>query len=59
MIAYESLKTKPQVLSDFTGLTLKAFQNLLTAFAQAYEDDLDRRDAERVSKRERQRGADG
>ena len=34
----------------------KAFQTLRTAFYQAYEDDLDNRDAKRKHKRLRERG---
>ncbi|MCJ7529635.1 MAG: transposase family protein [Anaerolineales bacterium] len=34
----------------------KAFQTLLPAFYQAYEDDLDNRDAKRKHKRKRERG---
>ncbi|MCJ7632768.1 transposase family protein [Candidatus Bathyarchaeota archaeon] len=34
----------------------KAFQTLLPAFYQAYEDDLDSRDAKRKHKRQRERG---
>jgi hypothetical protein len=56
MITYASLKHKPAVFSSFTGLTLAAFSELLSAFGQAYEADLDQRDQERGIPRQRQRG---
>jgi hypothetical protein len=51
MIQYWELKKKPAIFRSFTGLSPKAFQTLLTAFYQAYEDDLDSRDAKRKHKR--------
>ena len=56
MIRYWELKKKPAIFRSFTGLSLKGFQALLPAFYQAYEDDLDRRDAKRKHKRQRERG---
>ena len=56
MITYASLKDKPAVFSSFTGLTLAAFSELLSAFDQAYETDRDRRDEERGQPRQRRRG---
>ena len=56
MVSYESLRTKPMVFQSFTGLTLNAFQQLLPAFEQAYEADLDQRDQQRAQARQRQRG---
>ena len=56
MINYQDLKKKPAVFQSFTGLKLKAFQTLLPAFYQAYEDDLDVQDAKRKQKRRRERG---
>jgi hypothetical protein len=56
MITSASLKHKPAVFSSFTGLTVAAFHQLLPAFAEAYEADLDRRDQKREQPRQRQRG---
>lgn len=56
MITYESLKTKPAVFQNFTGLTLGAFQQLLPAFVEVYEADLNQRDQQRTPTRQRQRG---
>jgi hypothetical protein len=56
MISYEQLKTKPGLFKSFTGLTLGAFAEILPAFRQAYEEDLDRRDQQRGQPRQRQRG---
>lgn len=56
MISYRELKKKPAVLRRMTGVSLKGFWALLPAFCQADEDDLDRRDARRDHKRQRERG---
>jgi hypothetical protein len=56
MISYQQLKAKPSLFKSFTGLTLNAFAELLAAFGQAYQDDLDRRDEQRAGPRQRQRG---
>lgn len=56
MISYQELKTKPDLFKSFTGVTLAAFAELLPVFRQAYQDDLDRRDAQRPVPRQRQRG---
>jgi hypothetical protein len=56
VITYATLKTKPAVFQSFTGLTLTAFDQLLPAFAAAYEADLEQRDQQRPQARQRQRG---
>ncbi len=56
MITYEKLKNKPQIFKSITGLTTMAFSEVLPAFDQAYEDNLDRRDEQREQPRQRQRG---
>lgn len=56
MITYEQLKNKPQVFKSITGLTVTTFSELLPAFRRAYEDKLDRHDAQREQARQRQRG---
>jgi hypothetical protein len=53
---YSELKKKPAIFKSFTGLTVKAFEELLPAFYRAYEDSLDKRDAQRKNKRQRARG---
>jgi hypothetical protein len=56
MIRFEKLKDNPQLFKCFTGLTLKAFNQLLPAFRQAYEETLERRDEQREAPRQRKRG---
>jgi hypothetical protein len=56
MITFKQLKSKPPIFRCLTGLRLKAFNELLPAFRQAYEEDLDRRDAKRELPRQRGRG---
>ena len=56
MITYEKLKNKPQVFKSIIGLTVATFSELLPAFRSAYEDNLDRHDAQREQPRQRQRG---
>jgi hypothetical protein len=56
MISYQQLKAKPNLFKSFTGITLSAFADLFPAFREAYQDDLDRRDKQRVIPRQRQRG---
>lgn len=56
MINYQQLKAKPSLFKSFTGVTVQAFEKLLPAFRQAYQDDLDRRDVQRKVPRQRQRG---
>ena len=56
MISYNKLVQKAAIFQNFTGLKLAAFAELLPAFEQAYEVDLDRQDAQRKRKRRRQRG---
>ena len=56
MITYEKLKNKPQIFKSITGLTMMAFSEVLPAFDQAYEDNLERRDEQRAHPRQRQRG---
>lgn len=56
MITFKQLKNKPSVFRSLTGLRLKAFNELLPAFCQAYEEDLDRRDKQRELPRQRGRG---
>lgn len=57
MITYNNLVQKASIFQSFTGLKLAAFAELLPAFEQAYQADLERRDAQRKQARQRQRGA--
>lgn len=56
ILRFCELKKKPAVFRSFTGLCPKAFEVLLPAFYQAYEDDLDKRDVQREHSRQRERG---
>lgn len=56
MIAFQALKNKPDAFRCFTGMNLVAFRKLLSAFEQAYEADIERRDQARSAKRQRERG---
>jgi len=56
MIRFEKLKNNPQLFKSFTGLNLKAFNQLLPAFRRAYEEALERRDEQREEPRQRKRG---
>ena len=57
MIAYKTLIRKPILFKNFTGLSVKAFQSLLSEFEEAYEIELDKRDQARHKARQRSRGA--
>lgn len=50
------MQNKPKVLRHLCGLTPPALGNLLPAFQAAYQRDLERRDQERTSERQRQMG---
>jgi len=56
MITYATLAKKPKLFLNFTGLSVQAFEQLLPAFEAAYETDLLRRDEQRTTPRQRQRG---
>jgi len=56
MIRYQQLRAQATLFKSFTGITERAFAELLPAFRQAYQDALDRRDAQRSAPRQRQRG---
>ena len=56
MISYDKLKDKPRVFQSIVGLSLSGFDKLLPAFHCAYEIELEKRDKERKSPRQRQRG---
>jgi hypothetical protein len=56
MLSYAKIKDRPRILKSFTGLTLQAFTELLPTFNQAYQQDLEQRDAQRPIPRQRRRG---
>lgn len=56
MVRFEQLKKNPHLFKSFTGLNLKAFEQLRPAFRQAYEEALERRDEQRKEPRQRKRG---
>lgn len=56
MVSFNELKRRPAVFRSFTGLTLLAFYQLLSAFEQAYEADLLEREQKRTPPRRRARG---
>ena len=56
MISYEGLKERPHLFKSVTGLTSAAFRELLPAFQRAFEVDLEQRDTQRASPRQRGRG---
>jgi hypothetical protein len=56
MISFIALKKNSAVFQSFSGLTLLAFYKLLPSFEQAYEDDLFKREQERSTPRQRERG---
>ncbi|XWX03423.1 transposase family protein [Aggregatilineales bacterium SYSU G02658] len=56
MVSYRKLSKNPRLFQSFTGLRLEAFAQLLPAFREAYQADLDYRDAQRAASRQRQRG---
>lgn len=53
MLNYASIKGKSRLLRSLTGLTPRAFARLVPAFRQAYQQDLQRRDAQRSTPRQR------
>jgi DDE superfamily endonuclease/Helix-turn-helix of DDE superfamily endonuclease len=57
MIRFEALKNKAAMMKCLTGLTVEGFMALLPAFEAAYEADLDQRDKQRSTPRQRERGA--
>lgn len=56
MITFNRIKHKPRIFKTFTGLRLAAFESLLPAFRDAYEQDLDKHDQQQSKPRQRRRG---
>jgi hypothetical protein len=57
MMDFENIHTRPRVFPQLTGLTVAAFESLLPAFGQAYQDDRQQRDQARPTPRQRRHGA--
>ena len=57
MMDFENIHTRPRVFQQLTGLTVAAFESLLAAFDQAYQEDRQRRDQARPIPRQRRYGA--
>src|SRR4051794_8301084 len=47
MLNFQTIRSRPRVFQQLTGLTPAAFEALLAAFERAYEDDRQRRDRQR------------
>src|SRR4051795_4726483 len=56
MMNFETLRTRPRVFQQLTGLTVAAFESLLAAFGRAYQEDRQERDHERPTPRRRRHG---
>src|SRR5690242_10782599 len=59
MIRYEEVKSKPNVLKSFSGLTVGGFGELVETFEKAYEEELGARDQQRTRQRQRGGGRKG
>jgi len=57
MIRFTELKNKPHLLRCLTGLNRVAFNELMVGFKRAYQDNLEQREQQRASPRQRRRGA--
>src|SRR4030067_2362180 len=56
MLRYEGLKNKPKLFKCLTGLSVEAFNKLLPAFRQAYQEDLKKQEQKRGEPRQRRPG---
>ncbi len=56
MLTYAKVANKRRALRSLTGLSRRAFANLLESFRQAYEGFLDEQDRQRAQPRQRGRG---
>ncbi len=56
MITYAELVKKSSLFQNLTGLRVEAFTALLSAFADAYAQDLEHREKHKATPRQRQRG---
>jgi hypothetical protein len=56
MMNFQMIRTRPRIFRQLTGLTMAAFQTLLTDFERAYDDDRQQRDRRRPTPRHRRPG---
>jgi len=56
MLNFQTIRTRPRVFQQLTGLTLAAFETLLADFERAYDDDRQQRDRQRPTPRQRRPG---
>ena len=56
MLNFQKIRTHPRVFQQLTGLTVTAFETLLADFERAYDDDLQQRDRQRPTPRQRRHG---
>lgn len=56
MITYAKIAQNPKLFQSVTGLSMRAFQQLLPAFEKAYEADLAHREDQKATPRQRQTG---
>ena len=56
MLTFDNLQTRSRIFRGFTGLSLAAFQNLLPAFVNAYQEALQREAQQRPTPRQRRPG---
>src|SRR3954464_15095650 len=56
MLNFQMIRTRPRIFRQLTGLTMAAFQTLLTDFERAYDEDRQQRDRQRSTPRHRRPG---
>src|SRR3954462_11276004 len=56
MLNFQTIRTRPRIFQQLTGLTLAAFETLLADFERAYDDDRQQRDRQRPTPRQRRPG---
>jgi hypothetical protein len=56
MLNFQTIRTRPRIFQQLTGLTLAAFETLLTGFERAYDDDRQQRDRQRPTPRQHRPG---
>jgi DDE superfamily endonuclease/Helix-turn-helix of DDE superfamily endonuclease len=56
MLNFQTIRTRPRVFQQLTGLTVAAFASLLADFERAYDDDRQQRDRKRSTPRRRRPG---
>src|SRR3954462_13963186 len=51
MLNFQTIRTRPRIFQQLTGLTLAAFETLLADFERAYDDDRQQQDRQRPNPR--------